>query len=211
MSKNVLSESSLHRPLKNQNALTILFVENHDSFSWMIVDYLKQCQTTVIVLDNQSLIAEARTLVSQVDGIVLGPGPDRPEDAGILMQVLEIAMSLGKPLLGICLGMQAMGVRFGAVLAEGIGPLHGKASQIYITQQHPIFHNLPMEHPVGRYHSLVLSEVKLPLQVLAKTRDTELAMAISHTSLPLVGVQFHPESVLSPYGLDLIANWVASI
>lgn len=140
---------------------------------------------------------------------VISPGPKRPSDAGITMKFIEHFHTL-KPILGVCLGHQALGEFFGAKLIKAILPMHGKTSPITHTD-HFLFKNLPDEFEVGRYHSLVLVDVeKTPLQVIAQTDQQEI-MAIAHPQLPIAGVQFHPESILTPHGLQIIKNWFDEI
>lgn len=141
--------------------------------------------------------------------IIISPGPKTPKEAGITMQVIE-RFHQTKPILGICLGHQAIGEYFGAKLIKANKPMHGKTSTV-THNGHWLFKGLPNSFDVMRYHSLVL-EGNLPenLRMLAETNDRTL-MAISHIDLPLVGMQFHPESVLTKDGLQLLANWFEHI
>lgn len=183
----------------------ILLLDNYDSFTYNLYDYLLQTGNTCWVVRNDAVSIED-LLDADFQAIVLSPGPKRPQDAGILMSV--IAQFYDKmPMLGVCLGMQAMGEFFGAKLVHARAPMHGKTSPIEHLG-HPIFEGIPDQFEVMRYHSLVLESLKeTDLQAIASTLDGEL-MALQHAYLPLVGVQFHPESILTEYGLQMIQNWV---
>ena len=136
--------------------------------------------------------------------IVISPGPCTPAESGVCMEVIQ-EFHLSKPILGICLGHQALGEFFGAKLEKAIQPMHGKTSKIQVTK-HPIFNHLKAEIEVMRYHSLVLKAVNTPLEIIAKTAEDEV-MAITHNNLAILGVQFHPESILSKDGLQILKNW----
>ncbi len=181
----------------------ILLLDNYDSFTYILNDYLLQCGLQTEVHRNDAIdcaTIEAR----KYKGIVLSPGPNRPADSGILMQVVE-QFHARLPLLGVCLGHQAIGEYFGASLVKATQPMHGKTSPIHY-QPHPVFKQLSQPFTAMRYHSLVLKNVQAPLQIVAETASHEI-MAIAHQHLPLFGVQFHPESVLTVEGLQLLRNW----
>jgi anthranilate synthase component 2 len=140
----------------------------------------------------------------QFDSIMISPGPGAPADAGITPAIIP-AFQDTKPILGICLGHQAIGEFYGARLVTADRPMHGKTSAIRHTV-HPIFKDIPEHVEVMRYHSLILEQIPLQLHVLAKTATGEV-MAIAHVEKKIAGLQFHPESILSPYGLQMIRNW----
>lgn len=139
-------------------------------------------------------------------GIVLSPGPGVPKHAGQLMQVIQLATNI--PVLGICLGHQAIGVHFGAVLEKAQRPMHGKLSFIK-TSNHPMFYKTDVNgFEVVRYHSLVLKNIPAELEVTSRSTDDDEVMALAHKSLPFWGIQFHPEAALTQFGKQLLCNWV---
>jgi anthranilate synthase/aminodeoxychorismate synthase-like glutamine amidotransferase len=186
----------------------LLLIDNYDSFTYNLADYLMQTGASVTVRRNDQF--DPLTLDHLMpDGICLSPGPGRPADAGALMPLLE-RWCQHVPVLGICLGHQAIGVLFGAQLAHAAEPVHGKTSSIQAVA-HPLFEGLPSRFEVMRYHSLLLEHIEdTPLMPLAYTDQGEL-MALAHRTLPLWGVQFHPESVLSEHGLAMMQNWVSFV
>ncbi|MEK0421534.1 MAG: glutamine amidotransferase of anthranilate synthase [Bacteroidota bacterium] len=188
--------------------MKVLLIDNYDSFTWNLVHYLILGGVEVTVRHNDDITAEEITN-NDYSGLVISPGPCTPQDAGLLMPLLaEVVDKL--PILGVCLGHQAIGMHFGCRLVHADEPVHGKASNI----NHDgagIFSGLPNPMKVGRYHSLVLDKIyeDSPLQVSA-TCGNEI-MAFRHKYLPIEGVQFHPESVLTPEGQSLITNWTAGL
>jgi anthranilate synthase/aminodeoxychorismate synthase-like glutamine amidotransferase len=182
----------------------VLLLDNFDSFTFILNDYLLQCGLQTEVHRNNAMsVAEIET--KNYQAIVLSPGPDRPSDSGIMNEVIH-AFHTSKPILGICLGHQAIGEYFGAHLIKSNKPMHGKTSLVQHTS-HPIFNNLNSFEAM-RYHSLLLQEVQTPLQIIAETAAHEI-MGIAHESLPIVGLQFHPESILTTSGMILLQNWKA--
>ena len=184
----------------------ILLLDNFDSFTYNLADYLLRLGANCTVMRNNQAL---NTLLSKSwDGIVLSPGPGRPENAGNLMPILERVG--GKiPVLGVCLGHQAIGMLFGAQLVKAERPMHGKLSSLRHSGS-GVFKNIPQNIKVVRYHSLVLRSVSLPLQIIAETEKDEI-MAIYHSELPFSGIQFHPEAVLTEYGLEMLQNWLSHI
>lgn len=185
----------------------ILLLDNYDSFTYNLCDYLLQTGVNCHVLRNDAFRLDELDLRT-VDGIVLSPGPKKPEDAGLMMSLIE-KYHRDKPMLGVCLGHQALGAFFGARLSKANEPMHGKTSQI-THNGHWLFKDIPTRFEVMRYHSLLLDSLPDVLQPIAISENGEL-MALAHQSLPLTGVQFHPESILTAHGLRLIQNWVDSI
>jgi anthranilate synthase/aminodeoxychorismate synthase-like glutamine amidotransferase len=183
----------------------ILLLDNYDSFTYNLYDYLLQLGVQCEVIRNDALTqADFPTL--DFDAAVLSPGPKRPEQAGVLMDFIHFFHQI-KPMLGVCLGHQALGLYFGAHLEKSTVPMHGKTSVIE-HNGHALFYQIPRQHNVMRYHSLLLTSLEgTPLIPLAFSDNGEL-MALAHRSLPLLGVQYHPESVLTEYGLDLLRNWL---
>jgi len=186
----------------------LLLLDNFDSFTYNLYDYL--CRLGIpctVVRNNSCTLAELEALPLQA--IVISPGPGRPEDSGITMQVIQHFHNR-LPILGICLGHQALGLYFGAKLLRGPEPVHGKTSVLQHNND-KVFEGIPTTFPVMRYHSLVLTGLEsTPLEVIATTADG-LPMAIKHQELPLYGFQFHPESILTPDGLKLLGNWWALV
>lgn len=186
----------------------ILLLDNYDSFTYNLFDYLKQLHEEVVVYRNDAIsIDEIKQL--QPNAIVISPGPKTPELAGITMQVIaEFYLTI--PILGICLGHQAIGQFFGATLVKSIYPMHGKTSKISYTHD-AIFENIENPFEAMRYHSLYLKNVEnTPLKIIANT-DDNMVMAIKHQLLPIYGLQFHPESILTEEGLKILENWVNTL
>lgn len=182
----------------------ILLIDNYDSFTYNLYDYFCQLNTICTVLRNDA--AELSSLdMNQYQGIVLSPGPGRPEDAGILMQLID-QYCHKKAILGICLGMQAIGLHFGAKLVHANIPIHGKTSALFHRQE-GVFNNIDSPTDVMRYHSLILEQLPSCLSCTAWTDSNEI-MAIQHQSLALTGLQFHPESILTKQGMQLLNNWL---
>lgn len=182
----------------------ILFVDNQDSFVWNLVDYVSQFYPETVVKSNRVTVEEVAAM--QPLGIVISPGPGHPANARDIGSCLEIIKQFGKtPILGVCLGHQAMNIAYGGTISH-TRPLHGKTSQI----EHDglgIFRGL--ENPLvgGRYHSLAIERLSPELVVAARTADGVI-MSVRHKSRPHCGLQFHPESVLTPSGKKLIQNWI---
>jgi anthranilate synthase/aminodeoxychorismate synthase-like glutamine amidotransferase len=182
----------------------ILLLDNFDSYTYNLLDYFGQLGIAAHVVRNNVPLAAIEPLA--FDAIVLSPGPGVPRKAGNLMAVID-RYHQTKPMLGICLGHQALGEYFGGTLQRGLRPMHGKISQI-ICRQDAIFENLPSPMPVVRYHSLVIQADNTQLVPLAFSSDGEL-MAFRHATLPLYALQFHPEAALTTYGLPMLRNWAA--
>ncbi|MGI4864801.1 MAG: anthranilate synthase component II [Janthinobacterium lividum] len=186
----------------------ILLLDNFDSFTYTLADYLSQLGAEVLVRRNDVPLAELRAL--DFKGIVLSPGPGSPVAAGCLLAVIE-EYHQRLPMLGVCLGQQALGEFFGGQLRRSARPMHGKVSEIELLGDDPWLTGLPRRQPVTRYHSLALETNTLPpsLRPLAHTTDADHElMALRHATLPLYGVQFHPEALLTVYGLDWLRNWM---
>ena len=170
----------------------------------MLRDYIMQAgEECIVVRNDEKTIEEISAL--KFDSIVISPGPKSPAEAGITLRVIAKFWE-HKPILGICLGHQAIGEHFGASLVPAIKPVHGKTGTM-THDGHAIFKGIPEKIEVMRYHSLILEKIPASsLKVLAETENGEI-MALAHTEKKIVGLQFHPESVLTPHGLQMIRNW----
>jgi len=184
--------------------MNLLVVDNFDSFTYMLVDYLRQAGAECRVVRNNELMDAF--IGESVDGVVLSPGPGIPRRAGRLMDVIA-HFYRRVPMLGVCLGHQALGEFFGARLVPAARPMHGKVSVIRVLTSDELLGNLPAQFEVTRYHSLLLTNLPTDLIGTAATDSNEL-MAMRHRTLPLWGVQFHPEAALTQNGLQLLTNWV---
>ncbi len=190
--------------------MRLLMIDNYDSFTYNIVQYLGELGAEVDVCRNDEITLEeidARLAAAQVDRLVISPGPCSPAEAGI--SVAAIRHLAGKlPILGVCLGHQAIGAAFGAKIVRAQQLMHGKTSVIHTTQE-GVFDGLPAQFTVNRYHSLAIERDTCPacLKVTAWTEDGEI-MAVKHTSLAIEGVQFHPESILSEHGHAIFRNFL---
>lgn len=185
----------------------ILLADNYDSFTYNLYDYLRRLGAVCKVIRNDAISFEALKK-EQMDAIVLSPGPKTPREAGWMPQL--IAHYHDKlPILGICLGHQGIGEYFGARLVRANEPVHGKTS-LLTHNGHPLFEGLPDSFEVMRYHSLILDSLEgTGLNSIAQTPEGEI-MAIAHQKWPITGVQFHPESILTEFGLELLENWMLS-
>jgi len=188
-------------------ARPILFVDNQDSFVWNLVDYVSRAYPETVVRSNGISLEEVKDLNPL--GIVISPGPGHPANARDIGSSLDIIKSFQHlPILGVCLGHQAMNLAYGGTIAH-TGPLHGKTSLI-LHDGRGIFRGI--ENPLvgGRYHSLAVEKMAPPLEISARTADG-VVMGIRHRELPANGLQFHPESVLTPSGMRIIVNWIEDV
>jgi anthranilate synthase component 2 len=185
--------------------MKILLIDNYDSFTYNLVHYLEQVTEDEITVVRNDLITLEE--VGNFDHIMFSPGPGLPKDAGMMMEIIRVWHKT-KNIFGICLGHQAIGEFFGAKLRNLDEVHHGVATPIEIIHADPIFQDIPKTISVGRYHSWVLDEKNIPndLMVTAKDLAGEI-MAIQHRTLPIFGVQFHPESIMTTHGLQMIRNW----
>ena len=189
--------------------MRVLVVDNYDSFVFNLVQYLGQLgvQATVWRNDDPNL-ADPAGVAAHFDGVLLSPGPGTPDRAGASVPLVRACADSRTPLLGVCLGHQAIGVAYGATVDRAPELLHGKTSSVYHTNT-GVLQGLPDPFTATRYHSLTILPDTLPpvLQVTARTRGGVI-MAIQHTDLPIHGVQFHPESILTEGGHRMLANWL---
>ncbi len=183
----------------------ILVIDNYDSFVFNLVQYLAQLGAECTVVRNDE-IEVAKAL--DFDGVLISPGPGTPERAGVSVAMVNYCAEHQIPLFGVCLGHQAIGVAFGGVVSQAPELLHGKTSLVSHDKQ-GLFSNIPSPFTATRYHSLAIERASVPqvLEVTGET-DTGLVMAVRHKTLPIQGVQFHPESVLTEHGHTLLANWL---
>jgi len=186
-------------------AAMILVVDNYDSFTWNLVHYLMELGAEVRVERNDALTA-AEALATGADAFLISPGPCTPNEAGISLDLVAACADAGKPLLGVCLGHQAIGQHFGGRVVRG-GLMHGKTSPVNHDGS-GIFAGLPSPFQATRYHSLIVEAIPDCLIVNA-TADDAAVMGVRHESLPIHGVQFHPESIATEHGHALIANFMA--
>ena len=184
-----------------------LLIDNYDSFSYNLFQYIGEINPDIRVIRNDEMTLEGIRALDP-DRIILSPGPGRPEDAGI---TVAAAKELGKeiPLLGVCLGHQAICAAFGATVTYAKALMHGKQSQVTQEGDSPLFRGCPERFPVARYHSLAAAPETMPdcLQVTARTEDGEV-MAVRHREYPVYGLQFHPESILTPDGKTILENFM---
>ena len=185
----------------------ILLIDNYDSFSYNLYQLVGQIEPDIKVIRNDELTVDEIKALSP-DRIIISPGPGRPEDAGI---IVEAAATLGKtiPTLGVCLGHQAICAAFGAKVTYAKRLMHGKQSEITLDTACPLFRGLPERVKVARYHSLAADPATMPqkLKITAQTDDGEI-MAVAHREYPIFGVQFHPESIMTPDGAQMLLNFI---
>lgn len=184
----------------------ILVIDNYDSFTWNLVHYLMELGVEVKVERNDALTA-AEALASNAQGFLISPGPCTPNEAGISLELVAACAEAGRPLLGVCLGHQAIGQHFGGKVVRG-GLMHGKTCPV----DHDgtgLFTGLPSPFTATRYHSLIVTDVPDSLIVNATASDTSV-MGFRHRALPIHGVQFHPESIATEHGHAMLANFLTS-
>ncbi|MDO7841156.1 anthranilate synthase component II [Sphingomonas immobilis] len=182
----------------------ILVIDNYDSFTWNLVHYLMELGAEVKVVRNDAMSA-ADAVASNAQGFLISPGPKTPTEAGISLDLVAACADLGKPLMGVCLGHQAIGQHFGGRVVRG-GLMHGKTSPV-THDGTGVFEGLPSPFTATRYHSLIVED--LPADLIANAHsDDGSVMGVRHRELPIHGVQFHPESIATEHGHALLANFV---
>lgn len=190
----------------------ILVIDNYDSFVYTLVGYLQElgAETTVVRNDDVSL-AEAIELAAARDGVLVSPGPGNPAGAGVCVELIKWCGDVGKPMLGVCLGHQALAEAYGGIVTHAEELMHGKTSRVH-HGSHPVFHDVPNPFTATRYHSLAAVHDSIPdeLEIIAET-EGGIVMGLAHRDAPLWGVQFHPESVLTEGGYQMLGNWLESL
>ena len=186
--------------------MKIGIIDNFDSFVYNLVRYVREEQVEIVVQRNNQIDFKE---LDTCDAILLSPGPGIPSEAGQLIEVI-FRYNTSKPILGVCLGHQALGEYFGGTLKQCGQPWHGKTSKMKILENGTLFSNLPDEIEIGRYHSWEVDLSKATELIVTGISD-ETVMAFQHETLPVYGVQFHPESILTPSGRAIIRNWINTI
>ena len=188
--------------------MRLLMIDNYDSFTYNLVQYLGELGAGVEVFRNDAASVE-ELLASEPGGVVISPGPGEPRDAGVSVQMVKACAERKLPLLGVCLGHQAIGVAFGGRIVRARSIMHGKVSSVE-HDGHGIFEGIDSPFEATRYHSLVIDEGTCPevLEITARTADGEI-MGVRHRDRPIEGVQFHPESILTGVGKPLLKGFLA--
>lgn len=185
----------------------ILIIDNYDSFSYNLYQMIGETGTDLKVIRNDEMtVEEIRQLMPEC--IILSPGPGRPEDAGVLIDVIK-TMGKRAPILGVCLGHQAICAAYGSKITYAKEQMHGKQSNVTFDLDCPLFTGCPRTAPVARYHSLIADKDTLDhcLKITALTEKGEV-MAVQHKEYPVYGVQFHPESIMTPNGKQILGNFI---
>lgn len=190
--------------------MRVLVIDNYDSFVYTLDGYLQQLGAETTVLRNDAVTAdEVAELIAEYDAVLVSPGPGSPADAGISIPAVHAAIAAAKPLLGVCLGHQAIAEALGGVVTHAEELMHGKTSQV-VHEGDALFDGVPENFRATRYHSLAIVDGTVPddLVVTART-EGGVIMGVRHRSAPVHGVQFHPESVLTEGGYRMLGNWLA--
>ncbi|MDN4598017.1 anthranilate synthase component II [Leifsonia virtsii] len=187
----------------------VLVIDNYDSFVYTLNGYLRELGAETVVVRNDDIATDdLPSTLAEYDAVLVSPGPGKPADAGVSIPVVEQALKTGQPLLGVCLGHQAIAEAFGGVVTNAEELMHGKTSQV-THDQSPLFDGVAQPFTATRYHSLAVVDGTLPdeLNVTARTAGGVI-MALQHREAPIYGVQFHPESVLTEGGYRMLGNWL---
>ena len=185
----------------------ILVIDNYDSFTWNLVHYLQELGSTVEVVRNDA-IGAGQALSSGADAFLISPGPCTPDEAGVSLELVAACAAAGRPLLGVCLGHQAIGQGFGGRVVRAAELMHGKTCPV-IHDGTGLFEGLPSPFTGTRYHSLIVPEEDLPAELVVNARAPDgTIMGFRHAYLPIHGVQFHPESIATEHGHAMLANFL---
>ena len=196
------------KPSARSKTKQVVMIDNYDSFTFNLVQYLQELGANVFTCRNDVHTAD-ELIKMRPDAFILSPGPSTPSEAGVCLSLIGAAAAARIPLLGVCLGHQAIGQAFGGKVIRADLPVHGKVGQVH-HQEGGIFRNLPSPFVATRYHSLIVERSSLPgeLEVTAEL-ESGMIMGLKHKSRPIEGVQFHPESVLTEHGRQLLANFLS--
>ena len=185
--------------------MKVAVIDNYDSFAYNLVHYLEDLNAEVTVFRNDELEV---TDLEKFDKILLSPGPGIPDEAGLLKEII-IKYAPTKSILGICLGLQAIGEVSGGKLINLEKVYHGVATKIIIIENDTLFQDIPNEIIVGRYHSWVVNKINLPKELIITSEDSnEQIMSLRHVTYDVKAVQFHPESIMTPHGKQILKNWI---
>ncbi len=207
--KNKNNSTAKHKKLTGDTALSIhqkavLVIDNYDSFTYNLVHYIEDLGFLVVVKRNDQILLEE---VAAYDNIVLSPGPGIPDEAGLLKEIIS-KYAPSKRIFGVCLGQQAIGEVFGGTLLNLETVYHGVATKIKIIGDDALFRGIPKEIVVGRYHSWVVNPILPEVLEITSTDENGQIMSLRHKQYDVCAVQFHPESVLTPYGKKILRNWL---
>jgi anthranilate synthase component 2 len=186
----------------------VLMIDNYDSFTYNIVQYCRELGADLQVIRNDEMTVDEIAELG-AEKIILSPGPSTPNEAGVTLEVIE-RFAGETPIFGICLGHQSIAQAFGGEVVRAKNMMHGKTSQVKVTHESPIFKEIPKEFRATRYHSLVVNPDSLPERIVptAVSTDDKEIMALQIKDLPVYGVQFHPESIMSQYGHEMLDNFL---
>jgi anthranilate synthase/aminodeoxychorismate synthase-like glutamine amidotransferase len=186
--------------------MKVLLIDNFDSFTYNVYHYILMCGVECHFMRNDEPVIDELEK-NDYSGIVFSPGPMKPDNHPLMFEILE-KYHTSKPIMGICLGHQAIGQFFGANIIKAPKPVHGKISRIHHTG-HNMFNDIPENINVARYHSLVVGGLEKTVLNITSTTEDGLPMSFAHKGLPLWGVQFHPEAIQTEYGLKMLKNWTS--
>jgi para-aminobenzoate synthetase component 2 len=187
----------------------VLVIDNYDSFVYTLNGYLNELGAETTVVRNDALAArDLPKILEEYDGVLVSPGPGKPSDAGVSIAIISAAHAAGKPLLGVCLGHQAIAEAFGATVTNAEELMHGKTSQV-MHDDSSFYDGVPQPFTATRYHSLAVVNSTVPDDLIVTSRtEGGVIMGVRHRTSPIFGVQFHPESVLTEGGYSMLGNWL---
>src|SRR5476651_676932 len=202
-----LTRRPIHEVISPQNQTVLLVIDNYDSFTFNLVQYFGQLGVAQRVFRNNE-ITPAEALALNPDRVLLSPGPCSPREAGVTLDIIRVFAGV-KPILGVCLGHQSIGHYFGGNVVRAGRLMHGKTSPI-LHKNTDVFHGMPQGFAATRYHSLLVERATLPacLAITAETAEGEI-MGLRHQTLPIWGVQFHPESIATEHGIQILKNFLS--